>query len=62
MDEDYKYNLTESKNDSYQEDNIKNYNNNLNNLFSLYNNFFIKKIDIIQHQKIKNLFIKLKKR
>ena len=62
MDEDYKYNLTENKNNSYHEDNIKNYNNNINNLFSLYNNFFIKKIDIIQHQKIKNLFIKLKKR
>ena len=43
MDEDYKYNLTESKNISYHEDNIKNYNNNINNLFSLYNNFFIKK-------------------
>ena len=43
MDEDYKYNLTENKNNSYHEDNIKNYNNNINNLFSLYNNFFIKK-------------------
>ena len=33
---------TESKNDSYHEDNSKNDNNNLNNLFSLYNNFLIK--------------------